>query len=128
MNADMLRFCAGIVVDIECVGAALESIEGRRDVLGRRICKVIGSRPRFRAVVSTSRIFRTAPALPTLASIASRMLVHLTGFTLGKEAAVTHAKIDRSRRCALKQIGAGALAAMVPAVVSRSSTAQPPLC
>jgi membrane dipeptidase len=66
------------------------------------------------------------------------MLVQSTGFTLGKEAAVTHSNIDRSRRRALKQIGAGALAAMAPAVVSlssdvlaqsavSSSTAQPPL-
>jgi membrane dipeptidase len=51
---------------------------------------------------------------------------------------VTHSKIDRSRRRALKQIGAGALAAMAPAVVNlssdalaqsavSSSTVQPPL-
>jgi membrane dipeptidase len=51
---------------------------------------------------------------------------------------VTHSKIDQSRRCAVKQIGAGALAAIAPAVVNissdalaqgvvSSSTAQPPL-
>jgi hypothetical protein len=66
------------------------------------------------------------------------MLVQSTGFTRGKEAAVTHAKIDRSRRRALKQIGAGTLSAMASAVVSlssdtlaqnavSSSMAQPPL-
>jgi hypothetical protein len=34
MNANMLRGNEGIILDIECVGAAFESIEGRRDVLG----------------------------------------------------------------------------------------------
>jgi len=34
MNANMLRDNEGIILDIDCVGSAFESIEGRRNVLG----------------------------------------------------------------------------------------------